>query len=231
MPLHRKLLMLAILAAVIPYVVQAQEKQRKFEINVGISTPGMIELQDTKLFNIGIESFDSYYYDKPLSGLDKDVYTHAAYPCFSVEMAYKLAESGFFKRLDLVGLLSLHSSLYEKLDKVNRTTSEQETARKLGILIGIRYNILKKDNFNMYTQFIAGGDIRDKSRFWDDMSERWSESGAPTMQFTFLGFNYNLGGGDSGFGTMLELGFGSEYAGGIIFPLVPGVRAGFSYRF
>ena len=49
MSLNRKLLTFAILAAVIPYAVQAQEKQRKFEINVGISTPGMIEMQDSEL--------------------------------------------------------------------------------------------------------------------------------------------------------------------------------------
>ena len=228
MLLHRKLLMLAILAVFIPNLIGAQEKQRKFEINVGVSTPGMIELQDTKLFNIGLEDFGDYNYNKPLSTLDKDIYTHTADPCYSVEMAYKLAESGFFKRLDLVGLFSLHTALYEKLDIVNQTTTEKETARKLGILIGIRYNILKKDRFNMYTQFLSGGDIRDKSRFWDDMSERWSDGGSPTMQFTFLGFNWS---GKSGLGVLGEIGFGSEYALGLIFPFFPGVRAGMSYKF
>lgn len=41
MSLHTKLLLAAILAFGIPYWVQAQEKQRKFEINVGISSPGL----------------------------------------------------------------------------------------------------------------------------------------------------------------------------------------------
>ena len=41
MSLHTKLLLAAILAVFVPDTIGAQEKQRKFEINVGISSPGL----------------------------------------------------------------------------------------------------------------------------------------------------------------------------------------------
>lgn len=228
MPLHRKLLMLAILAAVIPYAVQAQEKQRKFEINVGISTPGMIEMQDSKLSGLGFEHFD-YYYDQLLSDLDKESYKSTLYPCLSVEAAYKLADAGFFKRLDLVGFVGLHNVYFENIDIVNNNISK-ETATKLDILVGFRYNIVKNTYFNMYSQFLAGGAVGAKSGYWKMMSEKWSEGGSPTMQFTFLGFNVKLGRRESRLGAMVELGFGSEYAVSNLF-IIPGVRTGLSYKF
>ena len=229
MSLNRKLLTFAILAAVIPYAVQAQEKQRKFEINVGISTPGMIEMQDSELSGLGFEHFDYYYSDRPLSDLDKESYKSTLYPCLSVEAAYKLAESGFFKRLDLVGFVGLHNVFYEDFDMVNNINSK-ETATKLDILVGFRYNIVKKTYFNMYTQFLAGGAVGAKSGYWKMMSEKWSEGGSPTMQFTFLGFNVKLGRRESRMGAMVELGFGSEYSVSNLF-IIPGVRTGLSYKF
>jgi len=231
MSLYRKLLTFAILAAIIPCWLQAQEKQRKFEINVGISTPGMIEMQDSELSGLGFENFDDYryYYDRPLSDLDKESYKSTLYPCLSVETAYKLADSGFFKRLDLVGFVGLHNVFYEDFDMVNNTNSK-ETATKLDILVGFRYNIVKKTYFNMYTQFLAGGAVGAKSGYWKMMSEKWSEGGSPTMQFTFLGFNVKLGRRESRLGAMVELGFGSEYAVSNLF-IIPGVRTGLSYKF
>ena len=55
MLLHRKLLIFAILVTFIPYWVQAQDKQRKFEINVGVSSPGLHCRADR---DIDIEDFD-----------------------------------------------------------------------------------------------------------------------------------------------------------------------------
>ena len=229
MSLHRKLLMLAILAAVIPYAVQAQEKQRKLEINVGISTPGMIEMHDSELSGLGLEYFGDIYYDRPLSNLDKESYNSTLYPCLSVEAAYKLAEFGFFKRLDLVGFVGLHNVYYEDFDMVNNISSK-ETATKLDILVGFRYNIIKKTYFNMYSQFLAGGAVGAKSGYWKMMSDKWSDSGSPTMQFTFLGFNVKLGRRESRLGAMVEFGYGSEYASSVLI-FIPGVRTGLSYKF
>ena len=228
MSLHRKLLMLAILAVFIPNLIGAQEKQRKFEINVGVSTPGMTEMQDSELSDLGFEYFD-FYHDRPLSELDKESYNSTLYPCLSVETAYKLADSGFFKRLDLVGFVGLHNVFYEDFDIVNNISSK-ETATKLDILVGIRYNIVKKTYFNMYTQFLAGGAVGAKSGYWKMMSDKWSDSGSPTMQLTFLGFNVKLGRRESRLGAMVELGFGSEYALSDLF-IFPGVRTGLSYKF
>ena len=228
MSLHKRLMFAVLLAVGIPHWVQAQDKQRKFEINVGISTPGMIEMQDSELSGLGIEHFD-YYSDKPLSNLDKESYNSTLYPCLSVEAAYKLAESGFFKRLDLVGFLGLHNVCFEDIDIVNNI-SHKETATKLDILVGIRYNIIKKTYFNMYTQFLAGGAVGAKSGYWKMMSDKWSEVGSPTLQFTFLGFNVKLGLRESRLGAMVEFGYGSEYALSELF-LIPGLRTGLSYKF
>ena len=228
MSLYRKLLMLAILAVFIPGMIGAQDMQRRLEINVGISTPGMTEMQDSELSGLGFEHFD-YYSDRPLSDLDKESYKSTLYPCLSVETAYKLADSGFFKRLDLVGFVGLHNVFYEDFDMVNNINSK-ETATKLDILVGFRYNIVKKTYFNMYTQFLAGGAVGVKSGYWKMMSEKWSEGGSPTMQFTFLGFNVKLGRRESRLGAMVELGFGSEYAVSNLF-IIPGVRTGLSYKF
>lgn len=229
MILYRKLLIAVTIMLITPLGIGAQQKQHKFEINVGVSTPGLVEMQGTKFFNMEfVESGDYYLYDKHLSELDKEVNYHTPKLCYSIEMAYKLAESGFFKRLDLVGFSGLHSANYERFDKVNRTTIDKEIARKLDILMGIRFNILKNEQFNMYTQFLVGGSICDNSRFWDDISEESPYGKDPIIHFTFLGFNWS---GDSGLGALVELGFGTEYALNMLFPFFPGIRAGLSYRF
>ena len=91
-----------------PLAVQAQEK---FEINVGVSTPGLDELMDTRWSDLGLESFGYNYYES-LSELKKTCFKSTIYPSVSAELSYDLAESGFFKRLDLLGFLSYHSADY-----------------------------------------------------------------------------------------------------------------------
>ncbi|MBP5422197.1 MAG: hypothetical protein J6Y78_07145 [Paludibacteraceae bacterium] len=228
MSLRVRLLIGLLIASLIPIGLNAQEK-KKFEINVGISMPGADELNDTELFDLGLEDFGDYYFrDESLSNLDES-YNSIIYPCYTLEIAYDLAESGFFKKLDLLGYVSYHSAIFENMDLANLTSS-RETARKWDILIGVRYDIIEKERFNMYTQFLAGGDILDSSKYWDYIFSEYEDDSHPIMQFTFLGFNWKLGGEKSNWGVMAELGYGTEYAVSVI-PIIPGFRFGLSYKF
>lgn len=201
--------------------------QERFEINVGISTPGLDEVQDTKLFFLGVESFDTYS-DKPLSNLEKSFKT-TVFPSYSLEFSYDLAESGFFKRLDLVGYASYHSAIMEVFDIINNT-SRKETARKVDLLIGLRYDVFKKEKLNMYAQLLIGDDIMNSSSYWDYLYPTKDDKTQHTALQLALGFNKKLGGEDSKWGWMTELGYGSEFATSVN-PLFPGIRMGLSYKF
>ena len=50
----------------------------------------------------------------------------------------------------------------EVFDIVNNT-SRKETARKVDLLIGLRYDIFKKEKLNMYAQLLMGDDIMNSS--------------------------------------------------------------------
>ena len=209
-----------------PLAVQAQEK---FEINVGVSTPGIDELMDTRWSDLGLESFGYNYYES-LSELKKTCFKSTIYPSVSAELSYDLAESGFFKRLDLLGFLSYHSADYEQLYVVNNTTTSG-TARELSVLIGMRYDIFKFDSFNMYTQLLLGGFIRADSPYWDYIYNYYDNDRSNlSVQVTFLGFNWRIGGDKSKWGAMFEFGYGTEYSLSDL-PIFPGLRGGLSYKF
>jgi hypothetical protein len=206
-----------------PLAVNSKER---FEINFGISTPGMYESKDTRFEYLGAESFDDYD-DEPLSDLEEP-YNITVYPFYSIEFSYDLAESGFFKRLDLVGFVSYHSAKFEEIDIINNT-SIMETARKVNILIGLRYDIFKEEDSNMYAQILSGGGISNSSGYWDYIYSDMDDGSHTTMQLT-LGFNRRLGGEDSKWGLMTEFGYGTEFSAGKL-PLIPGMRMGLSYKF
>lgn len=206
-----------------PLAVNSKER---FEINFGISTPGMYESKNTRFEYLGAESFYDYH-DEPLSDLEEP-YNITVYPFYSIEFSYDLAESGFFKRLDLVGFVSYHSAKFEEIDIINNT-SIMETARKVNILIGLRYDIFKKEDSNMYAQILSGGGISNSSGYWDYIYSDMDDGSHTTMQLT-LGFNRRLGGEDSKWGLMTEFGYGSEFSAGKL-PLIPGIRMGLSYKF
>ena len=217
MHLRNCLLLTLVFSLSWPLMLRAQEK---LEINVGLSTPGLGEMSDYRFFYIG----ESYNYDKNLSKMDNETYNSTLYPCFSMEFAYKLAESGFFKRLDFVGYASLHIVDFNDVNMVKKLSSK-ELALKLDYLFGIRYNIISHDFFKMYSQVLLGGDIRDKSRYWDI-----NDIIGVSAQYTFLGFNFKLGRRESRLGALLELGYGTEYVAMEV-PLIPGIRTGLSYKF
>ena len=223
--MHLRNCLLLTLALLILRPLAVNSKER-FEINFGISTPGMDESKDTRFEYLGAESF-YYYHDEPLSDLEEP-YNITIYPFYSIEFSYDLAESGFFKRLDLVGFVNYHSAKFEEIDIINNT-SIMETARKVNILIGLRYDIFKKEKSNMYAQLLAGGGISNSSGYWDYIYSDMNDGSHITMQLT-LGFNRRLGGEDSKWGLMTEFGYGSEFSAGKL-PLFPGIRAGLSYKF
>lgn len=228
MKLRNCLLLTFVLSLSWPLMIQAQEK-RRFEINVGVSTPGLFEMRDTRWYDIGYETFDYYYYDKSLSDLEKSCFRTTIYPCLSVELAYDLAESGFFKRLDLLGFLNYHYADYDEVDIVSKT-STGGTARKLSLLFGVRYDIIKHDSFNMYTQMLMGGCFSDGSPYWDHVYSDVEGERIASLQITFLGFNWRVGGEKSRWGIMFEFGYGHEY-GLSELPVFPGIRGGLSYKF
>ena len=243
MLLHRKLLIFAILVTFIPYWVQAQDKQRKFEINVGVSSPGLHCRADR---DIDIEDFDfvfpeldetpsDYYYrtsnnsDKQLYDLYLESYKSTLYPGLSIETSYKLADSGFLKRLTMLGMAGFQMVDLEDFD-ITTNGSFKEKARRIDLLVGLRLNIINSRYFNMYSQFLLGGDICDNSRYWKIVEERTDVEKGLAFQLTYLGLRAKIGRRESGLGVMVEFGHGTMYSTSK-FPLIPGIRTGVSYLF
>lgn len=222
MHLRNCLLFALVLSLFGPLAVQAQEK---FEINVGVSHPGLAQ--------IATDNNHYYYYSdysNSLTDLEGETYKSFHYPALSVEFAYKLADSGFFKKLDLLGYLGFQAHGYQEVDVISNTSTNRETAIRASILIGLRYNYYKKTRSDLYSQFLLGTDAVNKCHYWDIVYDNFSGGVRTAAQVTFIGFNIKLGPASSKFNAMVELGYGSEYASNII-PLIPGVRTGLSYKF
>ena len=228
MHLRNCLLLILGLSMFRPLAIQAQEKKGDIDFNIGISTPGLYSLAD---YAYGRNSF--YYYDYyNLSNLSKESYNSTLYPSISTELSYKLADAGFFKRLSIVGYAGIHWVDYQKISVVSDSKDDTETAVKIDLMLGIRYHILNKKYFSMYTQEFLGWEIKNDCAYWDktgdvvnlgslgDKNIRW--------HITYLGFRFKLG--RSNVGLLTELGHGSEYCASSIF-VIPGIRAGVSYRF
>ena len=226
MILHRKLLMLVVLAFGIPYCVQAQDG--RLEINATISTGGTYMLADGGGFDES--SKRNKMSDGILSNLQKESYNSKVYPSTSVEIAYRLSGSGLTGRLSLVGMAGLHIADYEHRNIVD-SYSDKHTAVKADVLMGVRFCILETSYLTMYSQALAGTDFRNGSGYWTVTGNTHDEGRNQFVyQITYLGFRVKLGRRSSHFGIMTELGYGSEYALSKIF-IMPGMRAGISYRF
>lgn len=224
------LLTLALLTAW-PFAAQAQEMKGDIDFNIGISSPGFYSLADIDAMKI---PQDMYYYNytNDLSGLQLESYNSTLYPSISAEITYKLADSGFFKRLSIAGYVGFHMAKYQNIDIVSDSKSDKETATKLDLLLGIRYHILNGRYFNMYSQAFLGGEIRNDCKYWDITGDMMYKGylGENNIRWhmTILGFRFKLG--QSHIGLMTELGWGSEYCSSII-PIIPGFRGAVSYRF
>lgn len=229
MSLRGKIL-ITMFAVLIPVGILAQEQKGDIDFNIGISTPGLYSLADVDL----LKPDDMYYYNytQDLGGLQTESYNSNLYPSISAEITYKLADSGFFKRVSLAGYVGFHMANYQYIDIVSDSKGNWETAMKLNLLLGIRYHIINLRYFNMYSQAFLGGEIKNDSEYWDVTGKMMytSNLGKNNIRWhiTYLGFRFKLG--QSNFGLMTELGFGSEYCTTII-PIIPGIRGAVSYRF
>ena len=238
MSLLKRLLIFILFAALIPVGMKAQEK-KKFEINVGISTPGLYALTDKDAATGGNERYD-FYVDGPLPHypeekqlvyFDLESYRSTLYPSISVELSYKLAETGFFKRLSLVGMLGYHMVVFENFNPVTRQ-SRKETALRLDYLMGARLRIIDRSHFCMYSQAFLGKDFRNDCEYWTIANEFMREGHEERVdyQVTFLGFQVDLG-KESNLGLVTEFGYGYEYSLSQLFVFIPGIRVGVSYKF
>ncbi|MBO4561499.1 MAG: hypothetical protein J5705_06005 [Bacteroidaceae bacterium] len=238
MHLLKRLLIVLLFATLIPTGIRAQEK-KKFEINVGISTPGLYALTDKDAATDGNERYDFYldgpglHYpeEKQLVYFDLESYRSTLYPSISVELSYKLAETGFFKRLSLAGMLGYHMVGFENFDPVTKQ-SKKETALRLDFLMGARLRIIDRSHFCMYSQALLGKDFRNDCEYWAIANEFLQDGHEERVdyQVTFLGFQVDLG-KESRLGLVTELGYGYEYSLSQLFVFIPGIRAGVSYKF
>ena len=231
MHLLKRLLIVLLFATLIPTGIRAQEKKGDIDFNIGISTPGFYSLADIDEFKNPREMY-YYNYTIDLGGLETESYNSTLYPSISSEITYKLADSGFFKRLSLAGYVGFHMADYQNIDMVSDSKGTKETAMKLDVLLGIRYHIINGRYFNMYSQAFLGGEIKNDCKYWDitgDMmySGKLGENDI-RWHITILGFRVKLG--HSNIGLMTELGYGSEYCASVV-PIIPGIRCAVSYRF
>lgn len=208
----------------IPLWVNAQQR---FEISVGVSTPGYHtwEKYGEPYFGEVFDYPDDYEY-RSLSNIDSYAYRSIYYPGFSFQAAYKLPDHGFTKKLSVLAYLGLNTAGFEKIDYLTNKSLYREKAYKLNLLVGFRFHIVSKEHFMMYAQAMIGAPLyEDKSLYWE--YNLYLKEKPVTAQVTFLGLRFQS---SRGFCFLAEMGEGSEYSlGGLI--LIPGVRLSLGYTF
>lgn len=225
MTIVRKLLAFSVFAIIIQYMAQAQDG--RLDINAAISTGGTYMLTDWRFDESPTINKRS---DGILNNLTEESYNSLVYPSPSVEIAYRISDSGSIRRLYVVGMAGLHIADYQPKNIINGSYGKQ-TAIKADVLLGVRFRIMETSHLTMYSQALAGVDFRNDCDYWKVTGNTHGQSrNELAYQLTFLGFRVKLGRRTSHLGFMTELGYGSEYALGEI-PIIPGIRAGISYRF
>ncbi len=212
-------------ALAFPLFIKAQDG--RFEFNAGISTPGYYALADWD-FNDPVVK--RKWSDGILNNLTDESYNSTLYPSLSVEIAYRLSDSGILGHLSLVGMASYHKVVYEHRNIVD-VFSDKQTAIKADVLLGVRVNVVQTTHLTLYSQAMAGTDFKNSSDYWTISNEILNDGYKPFVyQITFAGFRVKLGHRTSHFAVMTELGYGSEYVMSKEMLLLPGIRAGLSYR-
>lgn len=235
MSLQRKILTIAVLVASMSSGLQAQGK---YEINIGISNAGYYSLADRDILfgfsgeyaGMGIGGDYSYYDDWRESELkfwEEMTYNSTLYPSISIEMSYKLADSGFTKHLSLVGYAGFHVVGYERYNFVTNNWNDKRMAKRVDFLLGFRINYMRNRYFNMYSQFLLGYDWRDNCEYWTITDDYLRDGMRMSFQFTFIGVTAKIG---SNLNILTELGYGTEYCLSYV-PLLPGFRVGIGYNF
>ena len=223
---QRKTITLAILALFLPHGAQAQDG--RIEINAAISTAGSYMLTD---WDANDPTYTYKWSDGVLNNLTEESYNSKVYPSPSVEIAYRISDSGLKRHLSLGGMAGLHVADYEHRNIVD-TYSDKQKAMKADILLGVRFYVVETTHLTIYSQAMVGMDFRNGSDYWTVTNSTHSDARNQFVyQITFAGFRVKIGRRSSHFGVMTELGYGSEYALSDLLILMPGMRAGISYRF
>ena len=220
-----KIFKIIIALSLVSFIPLSLNAQQRFEISAGISTPGY-HTWETGI-NLGEPiGVPPEYSNNTLSNMGRDAYKSTYLSGLSIQGAYKLADHGFTKKLSVLGYVGLNMVGYEKIDYLTNTPLSGELAKRVDILLGIRYHIVTRENFMMYTQIMGGGPIDDDSDYWEVNS---SARELATVQFTFLGFRFKPI-DNCGLCFLADFGTGSEYQlAGLI--IIPGVRLGLGYTF
>ena len=218
----RKIILFAT-AFAFPLFANAQDG--RFEFNAGISTPGYYALADWDF----TASSPGVRWSYDLEDLTEESYNSTLYPSFSVEMAYRLSDSGMMERFSVVGMAGFHIAYYEHRNIVD-PYSDKQTAMKADVLLGMRFRLFETSHLTMYSQAMVGTDFKNSSDYWNVTNDILNNGGKQLVyQLTFVGFRVKLGRRTSHLGVMTELGYGSEYVMSKMV-LLPGIRAGISYR-
>lgn len=211
-----------LLSALISFqIVNAQERNN---INIGVSTPGVIPLSDWNHSSFNVPNLQSVDFNS------RDM---VLMPAYSVELSHMLDDEGFFKRLSLVGNAGFGMFQFDKRDLASHAVTSSETVSYFILLAGIRYRYFDARRLHGYGQFMMGGYIRDNSDYWkryDSDVAVGPEGEHIAIQLTFLGLQWDLL-KDHRLSVVGELGYGTEYALTTLFPLIPGLRLGIGYNF
>lgn len=208
--------------ASIPTLINAQQR---FEISAGISSPGYHSWEKFGGPNFGVsDSYNHEYEFHSFSNMESHAYKSRYYPGLSIQAAYKLPDNGFTKRLSALAYVGLHTVDFDKIDYLTNQSLYSEMALKLDILFGVRFHIVTKEHFMMYSQVLLGGYIKDKSLYWE-YNEYFRYNPLP-FNITILGFRTQY---PNGFCWQAEFGEGEYSVYGLV--LIPGVRFGFGYTF
>lgn len=213
-----------VLSLFFPLTMRAQDR---FEINAGISTAGNYALADWD-FNDPVNKEKRS--DGVLNNLTEESYNSTLYPSLSIEMAYRLSDSGILEHISLVGMAGYHKAVYEPKRMIDNFYDKQ-TAIKADVLLGVRVRIVDTSHLTVYSQAMVGMDFKNDSDYWTVTNNALNDGRKELVyQITFAGFRVKLGRETSHWGVMTELGYGSEYVMSKNMVLLPGIRAGISYR-
>lgn len=222
------ILMLGLFATV-PIEAQSTpaEKQGKFDINVGISDPGLYYWNED---NILYFLRDGYWnYDSTsLDNIEVAARRVTAYPNFSIQCCYMPTDHGFFKRIGVVGMTSFSTAKVCEQDLLTGQYQKGKIVHKSDILVGMRIVEILKPRFRIYSQALIGYSIFDGSDYWDSSLKYSKHLG---FQVGYVGIEFKPF-RKSDLTLVSELGFGTESAGsdGILFR-DPGIRFGVGYKF
>ena len=219
--MKRKFILTAMLATVCSVAFPQLPVFREFplDVNVGISTPGAY---------VWLDQDFSYYGDFSVDNVACEARDIIRYPALSVEVGYRIADHGFFKKLSAVGYFGTDVAEYRKINYVTDETESTDVVFLADVLAGMRFNMCDAGRFHLYAQLMLGVSLHGNSGLFQDKDQIMS---APLDHLAIqgaMGVQVDVS-RDSRLSVLTQIGFGTEYSlGG---PIVPGLRVGMGYKF